>query len=225
MICAPVKAIPVRQISPRPTDRAVFVGQTGSGKTTLAEALLRMRRYVLVHDAKGTLRWPGYRVFTRVGRLIREVDPQPEVFTRVIYRPDPVELRDEGAHSSLVEWVLARGRTTLYLDELYAWQFRGSEPLSALWAAITRGRELRVEVWAATQRPYRIPMAMLSESENYYVFRLRDDASRLRVEELTGLDYNLIRSLPKWNFYYIGEGDPQGPFRLTIDSRDRRMFS
>jgi hypothetical protein len=144
---------------------------------------------------------------------------------RVIYRPRPEELRDEGAHAALVEWVLARGYTTLYLDELYAWQFRGSEPLPALWAAITRGRELGVEVWASTQRPYRIPMAMLSEAEHYYVFRLRDEASRLRVEELTGLDADVLRRLPKWDFYYVGDGDPLGPLRLALDNSPQSMIA
>jgi hypothetical protein len=203
----------------------VFIGQTGSGKTTLAEALLRLRPYVVAHDVKGTLRWPRYQVYTSVDALLDAVDADPQAIPRVIYRPRPEELRDEGAHATLVEWVLARGHTTLYLDELYAWQFRGSDPLPALWAAITRGRELGVEVWASTQRPYRIPMAMLSEAEHYYIFRLRDDASRLRVEELTGLNADALRRLPKWDFYYVGDGDPVGPLRLALDNSSQSMIA
>lgn len=214
----PTRSAPVAlaAITPRRTDRAVFVGQTGAGKTTLARVLLRTRRYVVAHDPKGLLAWPGYVVYDAVDRLLRDVDRDPIVRPRVIYRPAPTELRDESAFATLCDWVLARGRTTLYLDELYATLFRGFEPPVALWAAITRGREHHVEVWGAVQRPYRVPMAMLSEAEHYYVFRLRDEASRARIAETTGLDPDALRRLPKWDFYYIGDGDPLGPLRLDM---------
>lgn len=180
--------------------------------------LLRARRYVVAHDPKGLLAWPHYAVYTEVDRLIRDVDRDPIATPRVIYRPAPAELRDEGAFSALCDWTLARGRTTLYLDELYATLFRGLEPPTALWAAITRGREHYVEVWGAVQRPYRIPLAMLSEAEHYYVFRLRDEASRARIEETTGLRADVLRRLPKHVFYYVADDDPIGPLRLDIAS-------
>lgn len=218
---SPTRSVAFAHLVPIPTDRVVLVGQTGSGKTTLARHLLRARRYVVVHDAKGTLHWPGYRVYSTIDQLVREVDRDPLGIARIIYRPEAIELRDRGAAEAFCQWVYERRATTLYADELYALSMPwGLEPLPALWACITRGREHGVEVWAATQRPYRIPLAMLSEAEHYYVFRLRDAASRHRVEELTGLSVTAQWELPKTWFYYISadsaDRDPLGPLRLDL---------
>jgi CheY-like chemotaxis protein len=205
------------ELLPGHTDRAVFVGQTGSGKTTLAEVLLRSRPWVVVLDIKGTLGWDGYRLVRRILHL----PARPQDAPRVIYRPVPAELRSSSVLDALAWWVYERGNTTLYVDELYGYlePFGGSVP-AGLHACLTRGRERGVEVWCSTQRPFRIPLSVLSESEHVYVFRLRVREDRRRIEEVTGLEEERIAKLPKHHFYYCPQdGDPVGPLTLKLPRR------
>ncbi|HEX4622242.1 MAG TPA: hypothetical protein VH208_11805, partial [Myxococcaceae bacterium] len=63
LLCLPVplaSMVPWQAIVPGATDRATFLGQTGSGKTFLAEQLVRTRGFVVVHDGKGRIEWPGF---------------------------------------------------------------------------------------------------------------------------------------------------------------------
>ncbi len=204
----------VDDLLPGWTDRAVFVGQTGSGKTTLAEVLLRSRQHVVAVDVKGTLGWDGWLVV----RQFRRIPPDPGRAQRIIYRPVPAELRDAHVLDALAWWVYERRYTTLYIDELYGYlePFAGAVP-SGLHACLTRGRERDVEVWCSTQRPFRIPLSVLSESEHVYVFRLKVKEDRKRMEEVTGIDEALIGRLPKHYFYYSRQdADPVGPITLKL---------
>jgi len=204
----------VDDLLPGATDRAVFVGQTGSGKTTLARVLLRSRPWVVVLDVKGTLAWKEYKLVRR----LKHLPARPEEAPRVIYRPTHEELRSDAVMDALAWWVYERGNTTFYVDELYGYlEPFGGGIAPGLHACLTRGRERGVEVWCSTQRPFRIPLSVLSESEHVYVFRLKVKEDRKRVEEVTGLDEALIATLPKHLFYYCPQdGDPVGPMKLRL---------
>ena len=197
---------------PGPSDRACFVGQTGSGKTTLAEYVCRFRPYVVVYDAKGTIRWPGYKLVTKLERL----QAAARQSSRIIYRPTYGELHDADIVDAFFEWVYRRKRTCIYVDELSAIT-RGDVYPWHLGACLTRGRELGVVVYASTQRPMKIPQVVLSESEHVYNFRLRLPQDRKRMHETTGIHPIRVSELAKQEFYYIPQdGDPEGPYRLQL---------
>jgi ABC-type branched-subunit amino acid transport system ATPase component len=135
----------VDDLLPGHGERAVFVGQTGSGKTTLARVLLRSRTYVVVLDVKGTLHWSqdGYVLVRKLAKLPAD----PRVAPRVVYRPEPRELRDEHAMDALAWWVYERQNTTFYVDEVYGYlEPFGGGLAPGLHACLTRGRERGVEV-------------------------------------------------------------------------------
>ena len=209
-------AIPFTAVAPARGERLVLVGQTGSGKTTLARALLAERPYVVVLDAKGLIRWPGYQVYTDFGKLTRS-DPVHE--PRTIWRPDWREAQDWSTVDAFFSWVYQARHRTCYVDELMA-VTRGDQYPPHFGACFTRGRELGVDMWTATQRPKRIPQVALSESEHVYAFRLKLAQDRERVAELTGMDPHRLAKLPKHDFLYSRQdAEVQGPLRLNLIAR------
>lgn len=203
---------PWNAIIPNRGDRAVFVGQTGSGKTTLARRLLETRRYVVVLDAKGMIAWDGYVIVRSFRKL---VEARAE---RVIYRPDPLLSADEDELEAFFSWVYLRRHCTLYIDELFLPPVIVGDVFPPHFGAVyTRGRELGIEVWAATQRPKRIPQNALSEAEHVYAFKLKMPQDRERVQEFTGIEATRIQALPKFDFLYSRQdAEVVGPLRLNL---------
>lgn len=201
-------------MTPGPTDRAFLVGTTGSGKTTLARHLLQSRQYVVVYDAKHTLNWPGYKRITRLRDVVKQ---DPRGVPRIIYRPEVREYRDPVVRDWFFRWIFQRKNCTVYVDELYLIMDDGGMFPYFYHACVAQGRERKIEVWSATQRPFRIPIVIMSESEHFFIFRLQDRDSRHRMEEVSGLDEERVATLPKRHFYYAPVGEPaRGPLTLKI---------
>lgn len=199
---------------PAITDRAFFVGTTGSGKTTLARHLLAHRSHVAVLDLKRTLRWDGYR---RVDRLRDAVRADPRATPRITYAPRVQEFGDWGLLNGFFRWCFERRHTTVYVDELLLIMDAGGQFPWWYQACVAQGRERGVEVWSATQRPHRVPIVALSESEHYYVFRMAVREDRARIEGVTGLDEEAVALLRKRQFYHVPVGDPpRGPLALAL---------
>lgn len=202
-------------VRPGPTDRAAFVGQTGSGKTTLAEYLCNQRPYVVVLDPKGLITWDRYAIHTTLASVVKagaDIAKHP----RLVYKPTYDELQDEDVMDQFFEWIYKRRNTTLYVDEIYAVAQGDNYPWH-FGACFTRGRELGVSVYVATQRPSRVPQVMLSESEHVYCFKLKLPQDQERMADITGLEEEAIARLPKHHFYYAPQdGEPQGPLTLRL---------
>lgn len=167
----------------RGDERVTFVGKTGSGKTYAAESLLRSIPRLMVLDPKGMLRgkWGLADWSAKTAKALRKGE---SVRVRV---PAPLDNEWEPYLKAAYE----AGGLTLYIDEVYGVIPPGKAPSPYFTALYTRGRELNIGVWAATQRPSRIPMFVLSEAEWSFVFRLLLKKDRERMFETIGIIPNV----------------------------------
>lgn len=205
-------ALNLSTLVPPRGERLILCGQTGSGKTTLAELLLRFRRYVVVYDAKGMLRWDGYAVYRSFDKLCKARE------SRLIYKPAWENQYDTNPDETeaFFTWVYMRRNTTCYVDELFS-VCRGDIYPPHLGACLTRGRELGIELWSATQRPMRVPQVALSEAESTACFKLKMPQDRIRVESMTAIPASAIGALPKRQFYFMRQdGELEGPLSLSL---------
>ena len=172
----------------RSNDRVALVGKTGSGKTYMARHLLAGLNRFVAFDPKGTIglaegpdSWnvepwsgAGYKKLQQ-GKNARLVVPGPG--------PDD----DPFAYwMPFLRAIFELGNITLYIDEMYAVNRPGTFPSAELMALYTRGRELGIGVFAATQRPTLVPLVMLSECEWLFTFRLLLEQDRKRMAEICG---------------------------------------
>lgn len=194
---------------PRFDEHCCLVGQTGVGKTTLAEKLLEQRKYVVILDPKGTLKWDGYKRFTRLKLLIKN-----DKFEKLIYAPIPEELLDAQTVNSFFRWIYERRNCALYIDEMYAICENDSPPM--LRAILTRGREFNLSCYMATQRPVSIPLSALSEAKSFFIYHLNLQGDRKRLEELTPINADQIRDLRPFEFYFATAMSIKGPLQLQL---------
>jgi hypothetical protein len=184
----------------RRDQRAFFVGKTGSGKTSLAKALLYKQNHVCILDPKRTFslpeRWP-HTIYTDVNGVVSHNEAET-----LIYRPTLDEMRT--GCDQFFYWAFDRQNTLIYVDEVIS-IVNGPRIYPGYETVLKMGRERNVGCWSATQRPASVPLAIMSESEHFFVFRLTNIEDRKRVSDWTG--HTAIMKIPKdlHGFYYYGE--------------------
>lgn len=187
-------------------ERVAFVGKTGSGKTYAARSLLRHSSRLIVFDSKGTVNNDEWRTtdWNRVSawKLKRGNDIRIRV-------PHPLD----GNYEPYFKAAYEAGNCTIYIDEMYGVIGRSTRPEQYLTAVYTRGRELGIGVWAATQRPSWVPLFMLSEADWLFCFRLQMHEDRKRMAELMGEELRM-ENIAKYHFWlYNGEWDSPKLYR------------
>lgn len=170
----------------KPWDRVAFVGRTTTGKTYAARLLLLSARRLVVIDPKGRLS-DSYRL-SKGDPPWNLAEPSEET-DRALAAGEPVRVRYaaplDGDYGSIFKRCYDAENVIVYIDEVYGVTHNGQADrwLTALY---TRGAELRIGVWAATQRPKRIPLIVLSESEWTLLFRLKLESDREYMAEMIG---------------------------------------
>ncbi len=196
------------ELAPSPNERGLIVGTTGSGKSVLAKNLLSVYRYVLAVDTKQTLGsgdrggggMSGYALATSPGDLER----MGKRYERLQYRPE-FKFQNPDDLERIYSWVFRRGNTFLYTDELFDIHHFNVPPPSFR-RCITSGRELGIGMLHATQRPRRIDPVVWTESEKFYVFKMRHPDDRRLLSGRIG-----DGALPPFGFFYTHDVEPFEP--------------
>lgn len=158
-------------------ERVFLCGKTGSGKTFWSMYMLADQPRLVVVDLKGSDTITQYKWD----------DPNRETLRRLESgRPVRVRVRDYDQALYYIGAAYHAGAVIVYVDEVLMLAPKGGRPPVELEQVWTRGRELGVGGWAATQRPVFMPLWLISESEWTVCFRLRLDDDRKRMAESMG---------------------------------------
>jgi tRNA uridine 5-carbamoylmethylation protein Kti12 len=203
------------EITVKSNERVLLTGKTGSGKTYAAELLTRPLPRLIVLDPKGTLGAWGLAPFDREARrLLRNGDP---IRARVVVSFNKPS--DETWEDAFLA-VLNAGDCTLYIDEIYGVVDPGAKPPPLLNAIWTRGRELGIGGWGATQRPVWVPMFVLSEAEHFFCFRLTVEEDRRRMSSFMG-DRVMEPIRDKHGLFYMHAEDDEPMYIAQLPSNGR----
>ncbi len=171
-------------------ERIAIIGATGSGKTVLAKYLLDHTVRAVIIDPKHTFELEGFKV----------IKSRP--FFRgkkyhYIYRPTAAKDK-ELAELLLYFWRI--GDTIIYIDELST--IAEGYPLTTgvLLEIARTGRERSVGLWVTMQRPRFVPKLFLTESEQMFVFALRNGEDRVYVAGYAGEEVR--EPIDKYEFWY-----------------------
>ncbi len=196
----------------RGDQRVAFFGQTGSGKSFMARYLLKVARAhgwrIVIVDPKRM--WMGRgktrQAFAEKGSASTVDHPclvetfRPECFVQLF---QPIEW-DESCDSFFLA-VMEAGNTIVYFDEVtqYATAFSIPRVFNIL---LTQGRAVNVSVWCGTQRPRGVPENIKSQSELWFIFRIKARKDRETVEGYVPVDETpelVDRPVPlRWFWYY-----------------------
>lgn len=192
----------------RARDRVLITGKTGSGKTWLAGKLLAPISRLVVIDPKANLtEWNLIEPRAQDWRRLEKGYPVGRF--RIV---PPVTDNPEAWYEELFERLYAIANVTIYIDEAYAVCPPGSKPGKWLSALYTRGRERKIGVWAATQRPLWIPLFLISEADWLIMFRLNLSDDRKRMSQIMGDE--VIDKIP----------DPHGFWLYGVENDEPEYF-
>jgi hypothetical protein len=148
----------------RSSDRIFITGASGSGKTRLLSRVLipTFAHFPVVLDPKGD--FPAIKGVERTSKY----RPGRAQILHIPRREQSVQVWE-----TVIDRVLDRGNQTLVIDDIYAINGGNANPRPNLLWAISGGRSIGVPTWVGVQRPARLPVSVLSESEHYFIFPLR----------------------------------------------------
>jgi hypothetical protein len=191
-------------------DRVIAVGKTGEGKS---EALLYLFAQhtgprILIDGADHYTLGPdaiaeGALEATRPG----ELDWSHRTIRYVPHRPGDLREMEELYHA-----IYARGGVLVLADEVEDVAPVGRTP-AAVRRVVKQGRKRKITHLAATQRPFGVDPAVLSESEHALIFRLVRQQDVAAIAPRLGLEtdelFTTLRELPKHGHLYhtIEEAD------------------
>lgn len=189
-------------------EHVFLAGRTGSGKTYLARKYLARYPEVVVLDTKGKFTWPEVPAAEKT--LITSLEKlSKQTKAKIVYRPNWKEL-DAEWYDAFFEWIYNRQNTICYIDEAMQVCPNVLTIPKYYKALLTRGRELGIGVWTASQRPKDLPQVVMSEATHFFAFDLNLPQDRRKIMEITGCGEFWTKP-PKFASWYYNQDEGTSP--------------
>lgn len=181
-----------------PGEHIGLIGPTGQGKTTLMNALLPLRKYVVVFGTKPrddtmmSLAKQGY-VIMREWKSI----PVTESPRRLLW-PDAKQIdsraKQQEVFGDAFGKIFREGGWTIAIDEL--WYFNNilkfGEEIKLF---LLQARSLHISLVLATQRPAWIPLEVYDQSTHLFFWRDNDETNLNRLSGISYRSAGIIRAI------------------------------
>jgi len=185
-------------------------GPTGSGKTYVAEDIKELRTYLVVIASKKTDETlDNYQGF-------RKIDKWPsEYYTdkMVLFWRKPKNIEDlEGMREAIYKVlsdVFIIGGWTIYFDDIafISGTLKMDRQLRMMY---TQVRSNNTSLVASVQRPFRVPVEVVSQSSFILLFKTNDDKDIERVAQETGQSVSKLKyqakQIEQYQFLFIEHG-------------------
>ena len=166
----------IRSLLLRRGERGAIIGQTGTGKSVLARNLLPVTGRLAIIDPKRQFEYPGLPVYHTAAEL-KFCKPE-----RFIYQPRPKDLGNLAEYDRVFYWLFTRRDSYIYIDDIVGVISRSIAP-QGMAVCYQMGRQLGITILSSFQRPAYVPLYLITESTNFYLFRLSLDKDMKRVQE------------------------------------------
>lgn len=194
--------------------RGAIIGQTGTGKSVLAKQLIpgNANRIAII-DPKRTFSY-DLPIFTSAREIYRR---KPK---RFIYRPKPSLLGNLLEMDDVYRYVYNLKDCFLYTDDIVGVLTNTKYP-HFLQVCYQMGRELNIACLASFQRPYSVPLFLMSEASKFYAFRtvLANDIKR--VNEFVP-SYTPLNLPDKHTFFYYDTYKSKEPRQVKIILQEKK---
>lgn len=202
-------------IIPVKGSRTFIAGTTGSGKTAFLCWLLKRLEDdacpVIIYDVKVEPKFEALHPSIVVENAKQAFEVAEEgLHDYIIVRPSLAasvqpEILDD---MLLYHYHFMHGKTAV-VDEAYPFH-KNSQAGPGLTGLMTRGRSKGITTIIGSQRPQRISRFLITESENAFIFRLRDKLDRKRIDDISE-DFSKLPKLEKHFFYHIDGDNADAP--------------
>ena len=193
-----------------------IIGPKKSGKSEVLANLLRTKKNALVFDTKRIEHWEN------VGEILPNANDVWRIRNgRFVYRvPREFTASDDVQSRLFLAMLDCKGPRITALDEAYNY----ADTLGLRLLA-TQGRASLKGLWVAMQRPFGMPLYLLSEPDHYFIFSLTLKRDRERVAEMTGgaaIPWDKLARV-KHGFVHFEPGKP--PSRVARLPKEAMLLS
>ena len=201
-----------------PSERMLVAGATGYGKTMnlLVQALYYPTAPVIFLNTKpdetiGIFieeRAPEHNALVEShSQLKKTLTNKSAEYIQII--PSASEMRDPEDVDEYLQLVYEYGRPALVIIDEVISVHKGILPGIGLINLLQRGRSKRMSVIAATQRPARISVSLLTEATKFIVYHLQNPDDRKKLAGYIA-EFPIEKKLDKYEFlsYKVGDGSP-----------------
>jgi len=186
----------------------IILGKRGGGKSYYIKNSLRDMPRFLIYDTMGEYSEYGI-VFQDVPELCNYLQKYYQEDFKIIYQP----LNPSTEFDYIADLVYSIGDTYFIVEECDT--YCSSYNISPSFANIVqRGRHSNIDLWAVSQRPYRMNRTLSSQAKEIVSFQMTEPRDIKYIEEYLGREEALeVQDLEKYHFlkwrsgegYYIGK--------------------